>query len=173
MIVRNVAQAVDDKGEKAEIREFFVAHEGKKSIDIRVGPEGSLSNVDYSWLFDQFANGIKLSIKTPGYADLMQADFSTSGPEQIISTQIRLMSSLQKYFEYSFGTCCGIPGVEMLGTEQDWIRLLEKTKQLRSLLKPVVGVFGLENWFRSTEKMVARLVATYNIPLESGFIWPG
>jgi len=161
VIVRNVAQAVDDKGEKAEIREYFVAHEGKKSIDIRVGPPGSLPNVDYSWLFNQFSNGIKLNIKTPGYADLMQADFSTSGPEQIISTQIMLMSSLQKYFEYSFGTDCGIPGVQMLGTEQDWQRLLEKTKQLRSLLKPVAGVLGLEDWFQSTEDMMARLLATY------------
>ena len=164
VIVRNVALAVDDKGEKAEIREYFVAHEGKKSIDIRVGPPRSLPNVDYSWLFNQFSNGIKSNIKTPGYADLMQADFSTIGPDQIVSTQIMLMSSLQKYFDFGCHTMCGIPGVEMLGSEHDWIRLLEKTKQLRNLrnlLEPVEGVLGLEDWFQSTEDMVARLLATY------------
>jgi len=159
VIVRNVAQAVDDNGEKEEVRQFFVAHEGKKTIDIRVGP--SLSNIDYSWLFDQFTVGIRRSIKVPGYADLMQADFSTTGPEQAISSQVMLMSSLQKYFDYSFGTLCGIPGVEMLGSEQDWQRLLEKTRQLRSLLQPVMGVIGLGDWFNSTEEMLARLLATY------------
>lgn len=159
VIVRNVAQAVDDNGEKEEVRQFFVAHEGKKTIDIRVGP--SLSNIDYSWLFDQFTVGIQGNIKVPGYADLMQADFSTTGPEQVISSQVMLMSSLQKYFDYSFGTCCGIPGVEMLGSEQDWQRLLEKTRQLRSLLQPVMGVIGLGDWFNSTEEMLARLLATY------------
>jgi len=159
VIVRNVAQAVDDNGEKEEVRQFFVAHEGKKTIDIRVGP--SLSNIDYSWLFDQFTVGIRRNIKVPGYADLMQADFSTTGPEQVISCQIMLMSSLQKYFDYSFGTLCGIPGVEMLGSEQDWQRLLEKTRQLRSLLQPVMGVIGLGDWFNSTEEMLARLLATY------------
>ena len=56
------------------------------------------------------------------------------------------MASLQKYFDYSFGTCCGIPGVEMTGSEEDWIRLAEKTKKLETLLMPIMDEIGLGTW---------------------------
>ena len=32
VMVRNVAQAIDDNGEKNKVRNFFVEHEGKKNI---------------------------------------------------------------------------------------------------------------------------------------------
>ena len=56
------------------------------------------------------------------------------------------MASLQKYFDYSFGTDCGIPGVEMTGSEDDWIRLAEKTKNLEALLMPIMEEIGLGEW---------------------------
>ena len=56
------------------------------------------------------------------------------------------MASLQKYFSYGFGTCCGIPGVEMTGSEEDWIQLAEKTKKLETLLMPIMEEIGLGNW---------------------------
>ena len=57
-----------------------------------------------------------------------------------------LMASLQKYFDYSFGTLCGIPGVEMTGSEDDWTRLAEKTKNLEALLMPIMEEIGLGKW---------------------------
>ena len=56
------------------------------------------------------------------------------------------MASLQKYFSYVFGTRCGIPGVEMTGKEEDWIRLAEKTKKLEALLMPIMEDIGLDKW---------------------------
>ena len=56
------------------------------------------------------------------------------------------MASLQKYFDYGFGTMCGIPGVEMTGGEEDWIRLAEKTKKLETLLMPIMDDIGLAKW---------------------------
>ena len=56
------------------------------------------------------------------------------------------MASLQKYFDYGFGTMCGIPGVEMNGGEEDWIRLAEKTKKLETLLMPIMDEIGLGKW---------------------------
>jgi hypothetical protein len=105
VIVRNVAQAVDDNGDKERVRKLFVDHEGKKEITIIVP---HLATVDYSWLFDQFSQGLRQNIKTPGYVDLMQADFSTTTSHQLISSQVMLMSSLQKYFSYGFGTLCKV-----------------------------------------------------------------
>ena len=52
-IVRNVAQIIDENGEKNRVRDFFVEHQGKKEIAINVGP--SLRGINYDWLFDQFS----------------------------------------------------------------------------------------------------------------------
>ena len=71
------------------------------------------------------------------------------------------MASLQKYFDYAFGTKCGIPGVEMTGSEEDWIRLAEKTKKLETLLMPIMGEIGLGNWFAGTHRTLAKLLDTY------------
>ena len=56
------------------------------------------------------------------------------------------MASLQKYFSYGMRTMCGIPGVEMTGTEEDWIQLAEKTKKLETLLMPIMDEIGLGKW---------------------------
>ena len=56
------------------------------------------------------------------------------------------MASLQKYFDYGYMTSCGIPGVEMVGSEEDWIRLAEKTKKLETLLMPIMDEIGLGTW---------------------------
>jgi len=158
IIVRNVAQVIDEKGDLPNVRSFFVDHEGKKTIEIIVE---SLAGIDYSWLFDQFSSQIKKNIKTPGYVDLMQADFSTTTPTQLIATQIMLMASVQKYFDYAFGTLCGIPGVEMTGTQEDWEKLIEKLDKMEALLQPIMGDLQLEQWFGIAKKVLTNLLDTY------------
>ena len=159
VIVRNVAQAIDKNGEKNKVRDFFVEHEGKKTIEVIL--PGRLDNIDYSWLFDQFSEGIRMNIKTPGYVDLMQADFSTTTPDQLISSQIMLMSSVQKYFDFGMSTMCGIPGVDMKGTLQDWKQLVTKTENLKSMLQPLMNELLLEDWFITTLRTLKNLVDTF------------
>ena len=60
VIVRVVAQAVDENGDKERVRSLFVDHEGKKDITIIVP---HLGTVDYSWLFDQFSKGLREGCK--------------------------------------------------------------------------------------------------------------
>ena len=69
------------------------------------------------------------------------------------------MASLQKYFSYGAETECGIPGVEMTGSEEDWVRLAEKTKKLETLLTPIMDEIGLGEWsvFRSTPFLFAHI----------------
>ena len=158
IIVRNVAQAIDDNGEKNKVRNFFVEHEGKKTITIIVG---SLASMDYSWLFDQFSKGIHKNIKVPGYVEAMEADFSTTKPDQLISSQIMLMSSLQKYFDYAVCAECGIPGIEMKGNWQDWSQLVTKTENLKLMLEPIVDELGLKPWFESAITTLKKLLSTF------------
>jgi len=160
VIVKTVANAVDTNGDKDPVRKFFVDHQGKKTIEIIL--PGRLNNVDYSWLFDQFSKGIRRNIKTPGYVDLMEANFTTTGPNQLIASQIMVMSSLQKYFDYLCRTtCCGIPGVEMKGTEEDWIKMITNTQKLEKLLAPIMINVGLKQWFSKTIAMLQKLLDTF------------
>jgi len=159
VIAKTVAQAIDDNGDKEKVREFFIDHDEKKEIEIIVP---HLATIDYSWLFDQFSTGIRENIKTPGYVDLMQANFSTTTPNQLISSQVMIMSSMQKYFTFSCGTRCGIPGVEMKGTKKDWEKLVDKTEALEKSLKAVIEDIELGDWFAKTANILKKLLDTYN-----------
>lgn len=159
VVNRRIASALDDHGDVEAVRNFFVDHEGKKQININVGP--TLSNIDYSWLFTQFSSEIKRNIKTPGYVDLMQADFSTTSAQQLIISQIALMASVKKYFAFRFCTSCGIPGVEMKGTEKDWEMLIDKFNNLETLLYPILEHLKLDSWFTSTKLIFTNLLKTY------------
>ena len=42
---------------------------------------------------------------------------------------------------------CGIPYVDMKGTEEDWIKLGQKVKTLRKTLEPIHRAIGLNGWW--------------------------
>ncbi|CAL4122136.1 unnamed protein product, partial [Meganyctiphanes norvegica] len=154
-----IATAMDEHGDVEEIRNFFVDHEGQKTICVEV--DSTLSNMDYSWLFSQFSSEIRRNIKTPGFVNLMQADFSTTSPQELIISQIGLMASVKKYFIYVICMGCGIPGVEMKGTVSDWELLIDKFNNLETLLHPIMHHLKLESWFTSTKVIFTNLLNTY------------
>jgi hypothetical protein len=59
-------------------------------------------------------------------------------------------------------TMCGIPAIEMLGSEKDWVRLCEKLQALRKTLEPITFEIGLSHrWWSHAEKVFAELLKTY------------
>ena len=73
-----------------------------------------------------------------------------------------LMASLQKYFGWGlWETLCGIPGVEMVGIEDDWKMLVEKTRRLEAMLQPLMGSLGLGRWFTTSLATLEKLLATF------------
>ncbi|XP_068687683.1 uncharacterized protein [Montipora foliosa] len=160
-VIKRVACAIDKNAEKESVRKMFVDHEGKKTIEVVV-PDTSIYTVDYSWFFDQIAKGIQENVKVPEFVNGMTADFSTTTAVQKIVSQITLMYSVQKYFHYKMMLLCGIPAVEMLGTEEDWSKLQSKLKVLRTLLEPIENDLGLSSeWWDLVEKVFRELLATY------------
>ena len=153
-----IASALEKHGNIDTVRKYFVNHDGKKELSVTVE---SMSNIDYSWLFEQFSVGIKTYINKPEYVDLMKADFSTTSAEQLIVSQISLMASMQNYFSYGFSTECGIPGVQMRGTQSDWEKLIQKLNLLEEQLQPIIKYLELESWFVSTKCIFKNLLKTY------------
>ena len=160
-VIKRVACAIDDNSQKQSVRKIFVEHEGKKTIEVRVN-DPSIYTVDYNWFFDQIAKGIKENVKVPEFVDGMTADFGTTTPVQKIVSQITLMYSVKQYFTFGMMTLCGIPAVEMLGSEEDWKKLTSKLKVLRTLLEPIENDLGLPSgWWHLVEKVFWKLLATY------------
>ena len=158
-IARTIAQNIDDNADGNRVRDFFVDHGDKK--DIIVNLPGKLDEIKFDWLFDQFASGLRNNIKAPGYVDQMVAKFSTTSSNHLISNQVMLMSSLSKYFKFEGRTLCGIPGVEMEGDLQDWESLKERTKEMQTMLAPIMEDIGLKEWFVSTLTMLDKLLDTF------------
>ncbi|KAJ7374208.1 hypothetical protein OS493_007281 [Desmophyllum pertusum] len=160
-VIKRVASAIDKNAKKESVRKMFVDHEEKKTIEVEV-PDSTIYTVDYSWFFDQIAKGIQENVKVPEFVDGMTADFSTTTAVQKIVSQITLMYSVQEYFNYMMMTMCGIPAVEMLGTEDDWSKLKSKLKVLRTLLEPIENDLGLPSeWWDLVEKVFRELLDTY------------
>ena len=160
VVVRYITQTIDEKSELSNIKDFFVGYEEEKVIEVVIN--GSLTNGDFNWLFRQFSDGVRKNIKTSEYVDILQADFTTTTTERLISTQIMLTSSMKKHFKLQLASKCGIPGIEMLGTYQDWEKLLEKINNLELLLYPIMSDLALLEWFTKTKTIFTNLLNTYH-----------
>ncbi|XP_046857245.1 uncharacterized protein LOC124450646 [Xenia sp. Carnegie-2017] len=161
VVIRNVAIAIDEHSKHEKVRKMFVEHKGKKTLDVKVN-SNNIYDVNYSSFFDAMSHEISKNVKVPGYIYLITADFSSSTPVQKIVSQIALMSSLQEFFTYRMRLMCGIPAVEMLGTEEDWRKLIGKLDALQNLLKPIEHELGIpQEWWKLAENIFKKLLATY------------
>ena len=73
---------------------------------------------------------------------VFEANFSTTTPNDRLVSQLILMSSVQKYFNFNTYIACGIPEVELLGTEADWRALIVKLQDIKKVLSPISGPLG-------------------------------
>merc|ERR1712087_321518 len=154
-----IATRIDRHAEDPAIREFFVSHEGKKSLTVEIGP--SLQGINNEKFFQEMISQITENINKPQYTKLMKSDFSQSTSEDKIVNSIMLMYSFQEYFEYHALLACGIPGVIMDGSEEDWQNLVYKLEGLEEFLQPLEDVLRLSRWFSSAKVVLNNLVDTF------------
>jgi len=161
-VITHVAKLVDDYADTMPLRNYFVGgRSGKEKIVVEV-PSFSIYDTDYTYVFNSFSSQINQRITVPGYVKNISASFSTTTPDQLIGSQITIMKSFQKYFDYEMGLCgCGIKGLEMSGTEQDWRLLKEKLTELRKLLAPIESTLRIVSYFQHVEQIYDNLLKTY------------
>ncbi|CAB9517568.1 expressed unknown protein [Seminavis robusta] len=163
-----VAKGVDKAAKSGygseKVRELFVDHEGKENICVDVDVF-NIYQVDYEDFFSRMSSEITGKLKVPEFAKAMQNDFSTSTTTHGIASQINLMASMQEFFSYEMGLRgCGIKGVEMLGQQEDWDRLVTKIQKVRKELEPIMGSLPYdvsEDWFDHVEQTYVQLAKTY------------
>ena len=132
-----------------KLKDKIVNHEGK--MEISVISEYDLYSPLMDW--DTLLNGFDIQIaeNTKGnIADIMRANFSTTGNTERITSQVTLMSAVKSYFDFAaIHTICGIPTITIEGTPDDWRKIIKKVESLRNYdlgwwvddLKPILQEF--------------------------------
>ncbi|RFN51781.1 duf4419 domain protein [Fusarium flagelliforme] len=160
-----------------DLRSFFVEHEGQKELEVI--KYGTLESVDFGDFARQMAGLITKNVKDPELGGWVMPNFSTTTDTDRVVASVLFMGAMQKYFSYTFGICCGLPSVTLLGEISDWQAILNKLPMLGRLgdeptqfvemLMPI-----LNNMIRSFEQPededVVRFwntIATHN-PMSSG-----
>lgn len=132
-----------------ELRGQFVAHEGKKELELEYG--GNRHNFDFGFFAEQMGELIEQNVVDPELRRWMMPAFTTTTKNDVVIASILLMGATQKYFDFMCILSCGLPSVTLLGNKGDWeiiLARLEKLKeygeeptQFYNLLKPVVSRF--------------------------------
>ncbi|KAK6358181.1 hypothetical protein TWF730_007534 [Orbilia blumenaviensis] len=132
-----------------ELRSHFVAHEGKKSLEVNA--VGTRYTVDFGALAVQMGELIEQNVIDPDLRTWLVPNFTTTEENDKIVSSVLMMSTLQSYFSYGIGLACGLPGVTMLGEKSDWETLLKKIDKFETfgpeptlfakLLRPILKRF--------------------------------
>ena len=110
-------------------REALVSHRGKKELAVMTGDLFSTS-ADWERLVSDFSDEIARNT-AHGLGKIITADFSTTGRDERIASEVTLMAVTHPYFDYvAVYGICGIPSVTLTGTPDDWRKVLEKTRSL-------------------------------------------
>ena len=120
---------------------------------------------DWEGIFSDFSDEIEKNLKDPNLRRIIEADFSTTGTIDRIVSQISLMDTVKHYFEYKMRVTCGIPSIELAGTQEDWEKLRTNAEYL---LNPA---FGLEFWTRHLFPILDNFVDAFKNPEINTEFW--
>lgn len=112
-----------------QLRNVFVAHQGKKNITVRNDEliMGNAASSPWHKVFPEFDSKLRENV-TGNFVNNVVAPFSTSTQTTQIVQTITLMDTLQQYFDYTVLTMCGIPRIELLGTTEDWLEIVRRAE---------------------------------------------
>lgn len=133
------------------LRDRIVSHQGKMTLAVESNLNLYSPDVKWDDILDGFDKQIAENTKD-NIADMMRADFSTTGKTERIASQIILMSSVKKYFDFVvLYIVCGIPSITIEGTPEDWKKVIQKTENLRN--------YGLGWWVNDLTPILNEFVA--------------
>ncbi len=133
-----------------ELRGMFVAHQGKKELEVNFG-DGDRHSVDFGVFAQKVSHLIEENVLDPELREWVMPAFSTTTEHDNVVAAILLMGITQKYFSFNCTMLCGLPSVTLLGLKRDWQLIysrLDKLEtfgaepsQFRELLRPIISRF--------------------------------
>jgi len=149
------------------LRNNKVKNSGKKELSVNVNNflMGKMSPADWEkQVFPKFSQQIKNHIGEKTH-QLLASPFSTSTVTDIAAHEITLMAAMKSYLEYTMRTRCGIPWIELQGTEEDWRSLYQRAEEMCSLMLPEVG----KQWLSVLAPVLREFINAFSGNVNSGF----
>lgn len=147
IICQQLSHIVNENPEK--YRGVLVNHEGKKELKVESNDLFS-EQADWEGLISRFTAEID-KYTNNGLATTLVADFSTTGTDERIASEVTLMDVVKPYFDYTaVYAACGIPSITLTGTPDDWRKVLDKTRTLEKT--------GLDWWVSELEPLLQEFV---------------
>lgn len=149
VIAQGLSYYINENSEK--MRYSLVDHDGKQKLSIETEYDLFSGQADWDSIIAGFTAGIDKYTNNDLAATLV-ADFSTTGINERIASEITLMDVVKPYFEYEvWFLMCGIPSVTLTGTPDDWQKVLDKTQVLRR--------FNLGWWADELEPILKQFIS--------------
>ncbi|KAL8939452.1 MAG: hypothetical protein Q9216_003340 [Gyalolechia sp. 2 TL-2023] len=140
-----------------ELRGQFVAHEGKKELELTYG--GNRYSFDFRIFAKQMSELIEQNVVDPELRQWMMPAFTTTTKNDVVIASILLMGSTQKYFDFKCTLMCGLPSVTLLGNKADWELILARLEKLKEYGKEPTEFYSL------LRPVVLRFVQSFDAPL--------
>ncbi|MAX39938.1 MAG: hypothetical protein CME33_25625 [Gimesia sp.] len=145
-LARGFALHVNENAEA--LRHRFVSHSGKQ--DLKVCRMDFMPGEDNPWpeVFEEFSD--QIAEQTGGMSELVQADFSTTGPVERAVSNLMAMETFKSYFEYILYAGCGTPSITLTGTIEDWEKLRQRVQRFAD--------YGLNDWINALDPVLEEFV---------------
>jgi hypothetical protein len=144
---------VNGPGRAEALRSKFVAHEGKKEIEVTA--TGSRYTVDFGSLAQQMTDQIQKNVVDPALRNWIIPNFTTTTNNDLVAASVIMMATLKAYFDYKMSLLCGIPRVTLLGDKSDWEDILTRVEKLKE--------YGPETkaWYSMLQPVIRRFVRSF------------
>jgi hypothetical protein len=117
-----------------ELRAQLVRHTGRMTLTVQAD---ALDASNWQRAIGEFSAQIR-EASDPVLHETLLCDFSTTTPFVRTASEVALMDTFERYFEYQMMCICGIPEVTLQGTPDDWRRMRARIE--------VLATFGLDWW---------------------------
>lgn len=140
-----------------ELRGQFVAHEGKKELEVEVF--GTRYSFDFGMFAKQMGKMIEQNVVDPELRRWMMPAFTTTTKNDEVTASILLMGATQKYFDFKCCMSCGLPSVTLLGSKADWELILARLEKLKEYGKEPTQFYAL------LRPVLMRFIQSFDAPL--------
>lgn len=133
-----------------QLRPDLVSHTGKKTLRVLCPDYPFADKSRWVELFGDFSRQIAGEI--PQFSGFIATAFSTTGPVEQAAFSLCWMDAFSGYFDYEMLAGCGIPEIELQGTEDDWRLIIERFTALEG--------YGLGHWVASLKPVLEVIART-------------
>ena len=126
------------------LRDCFARHAGKETLVV-------LTDAPIVWPDVISSLMEEIRDRTPANVAELTSNFSTTGINERIASEIALLDVYNEFFDYEIAEVCGIPYIQLDGTVDDWTRLATKARALRR--------YGLDWWVNRLEPILDEFIS--------------